>query len=174
MSEQNAREFFLNLIRILDNAILMERNASFFYINAAKRVKSDEGKKMFEWLANFESGHEARLISRRRDIFSHPAMEGIPHFPVEDQRGQSEARQTQISDEPSDTEVLMVAIDNEKIAKTYYETEAEKISDKEMVTVFLNMAKDEERHIKILSEQLNHLQVERFWLDLAAFDKTKE
>jgi rubrerythrin len=173
MEDEKLREELQKLIKVVDKAIMMERNARTFYLHAARRVDAVEGKKMFEWLADFEAGHESRLMARRRDLFSHPAMEGVAPYPVQDD-SLSEAKPVEVSSEPSDTQVLMIAIENEQIAKSYYEANGAHSVDEELKIAFQRMANEEERHIKILSEQLKHLQVDRFWVDLAAFDETKK
>ena len=173
MEDAELREEIQKLIKVVDKAVMMERNAQIFYLQAARRVNAVEGKKMFEWLAQFEANHESRLMARRKDLFSHPTMAGVTTYPVEE-GSLSEAKPVNVPAEPSDTEVLMIAIENEQIAKAYYEAEAEHSVDEELKITLKRMAADEDRHTKILSEQLKHIQVDRFWMDLAAFDESKK
>jgi rubrerythrin len=174
MAEEKAHEEIIKMIKVIDKAILMERNARSFYQTAAHKVESSEGKKMFQWLADFEAGHESRLMTRRNELFAHPFMEGVGSFPVGEGQSMSEARPIELPMEPSDTDVLMIAIQNENVARSYYQLKGSSAPDDSVKATFEHLAADEEKHIRILSEQLKHLQVERFWLDLASFDDVKK
>jgi rubrerythrin len=174
MHDVNPQETLLKLVRVIDKAIGMERNAQIFYRNAAQKVESVEGKKMFQWLASFESGHEARLMIRRKELFAHPSMEAIPQYAIDEVAELSEARPIELPESPSDIDVLMIGIQNEVTAQSYYQLKAQYMSDDSLKNTFERMAQEEERHVRILSEQLKHLQVEEFWLDLAAFDEARK
>jgi rubrerythrin len=174
MQAENELETILHLIRVIDKAIMSERNAVAFYHHAARKVSSVEGKKMFEWLADFEAAHELRLLTGRKDLFADPAMEGYHHFPVEDDHTAAEIHSSAISPEISEQQILMIALENEQEAATYYQASADTSPNPVIKHTFERMAREEERHIRILSEQIKHLEVEQFWMDWAAFDDSKK
>jgi rubrerythrin len=174
MQPENELDTILHLIRVIDKAIMSERNAVAFYRHAARKVESVEGKKMFEWLAAFEAGHESRLLTGRKDLFADPAMDGYQHFPVEDDHTAAEIHSALISPEISEQQILMIALENEHEAAIFYQTSADTSPNPVIKHTFERMAREEERHIRILSEQIKHLEVERFWMDWASFEESQK
>jgi len=170
MADDDLQKGILDLIKILDKGISMERNAQIFYSNAARATKAPQGKKMYEWLVNFEKNHESNLMAKRKELLQHPAIRGATP-PALDVSTISEAiASTDLPPEPSDVDVLRVAIENEKKAYSFYTRKLTHAADEHLKTMFQTMAREEDKHIRILSEMRRRLQIEGIWSDLEAFD----
>ena len=156
-----------DLVKLVDKAIGIERNASDYYSRASLLVQSPDGKKTLNWLAEFEKGHEARLIARRTALIeeSGGSLDAFPEPGTV--TSVSEADQSkEMSSNLSDTEIIMLAIENEDRIKTFYEKKSERLPDGELKDLFLVLMREEDRHIKILIDQRKHLEVNRIWGDL--------
>ncbi len=175
MTPDNMKDRILELIKIIDKAIMMEHNAQAFYRTASRNTQSPEGKKMFEWLVGFEANHEAKLQAKRDELLTLPPMEGVAPPPLDEDFLLSEASQgTKLPPKPSDVDVLKLAIEGEQRAYSFYNRKFTHAADDHIKTMFQTMANEEERHIKILSEMRRHLQVEGIWMDLEDADKATQ
>jgi rubrerythrin len=174
MQPDNDRETILELIKVVDKAIMMERNARAFYRASGRHLQNGEARKMFDWLSDFEAAHESRLMNTRKDLFADPVMEGYAHFPVADDQTSSESRSSEIHPDMTEAQILMLGIEAEESARAYYLERADATSNDDVKSMLQHLARDEERHMQILSEQLKHLEVERFWMDWASFDESKK
>jgi len=156
----------LEMIRILNKGIAMERHARDFYAGAARRTESVAGKKMFEWLAAFEVGHKTRLEAKREELLRHPELRGVD-IPALGDFDVSEAYTGKdISPGVSDTEVLKIALENEKRAYSFFQKKLTFADDPQLEEMFRQMAGEEEKHMKIIEEQIKHLRLNHIWADL--------
>ncbi len=171
MENEELKQSLINVVRLLEKGISMERHARDFYARAARKTKSEQGKRMFEWLAQFEVGHKARLEAKKQEILNHPALKGaeIPKL------GEYEVSETgssmELSGEPTDTEILKIAIENEKRAYSFFQKKITHTDDELLLGMFETMAREEEKHWKILQDQLNHLQIDHVWGTLDEIDQ---
>ena len=171
MAESETRKGILELIKVLDKGISMERNAQIFYGTAARNTKAQQGKRMYDWLVNFERNHETNLMAKRKELLQHPAMQGYP-TPLLETSTLSEASQPDdLPPIPSDVDVLKVAIESEQKAYAFYSRKLTHAADEHLRTMFQTMAREEDKHIKILSEMRRRLQIEGIWSDLEAFEE---
>ena len=171
MADNDLQKGILDLIKVLDKGISMERNAQIFYGTAARNTKAPQGKKMYEWLVNFERNHESNLLAKRKELLQHPAMRSTP-VPLLDISTLSEAATPDdLPPEPSDVDVLRVAIDGERKAYAFYNRKLTHAADEHLKTMFQTMAREEDKHIKILSEMRRRLQIDGIWSDLEAFEE---
>ena len=171
MASDDLRETLLQMVKVLEKGIAMEMNASEFYAAAAKRTDSPQGKMMFEWLSQFEMGHKARLEAKKRDLLAHESLRGVkpPELGVYDV---SEAHEPPyLPENPTDVDVLKAAIGNEKKAYAFYQRKLTYSGDPSLKAMFDTMAREEEKHIKILREQLGHLEVNRMWREMENLEK---
>ena len=60
---------------------------------------------------------------------------------------------------------LKIAIENEKRAYAFYQKKYTFARGEEIKEMFEQMATEEDRHIKILSDQLEHLKINKLWKD---------
>ena len=170
MTDEISRQELIELAKVLSKGIMMEHNAHSFYSMMAMKTTSRDGRKMYEWLANFEEGHAAKLREKRDELLKHPAMQGYRSEVLAEDAHLSEARdaEEEPSAEQSDGEVLMEAIGNEQKAVAFYRRKFSGAADQSLKDMFETMARDEERHIKILTDMHRHLQIEGIWGDLDA------
>jgi rubrerythrin len=170
MFDELSQKELIELAKVLAKGISMERNARLFYGGMAIRTESPDGRRMYEWLANFENGHEAKLKDKLDEILKHPSMKGYKLPASDEEPGFSEARSGDADPSPirSDGEVLMEAIGNEQKAVAFYRRKFSGAVSRSVKDMFESMARDEERHIKILTEMHRHLQIEGIWGDFQA------
>jgi rubrerythrin len=170
LPNQDIKDALTAIIKILNKGIMMEHNARTFYLDAAAKTKSTEGKKLLEWLADFETGHEARLTAKKNELASHPAMSGVHIEPLADYKVSETGGSLRLLAEPSETDILKVAIENEKKAYTFFQKKVSFSENPTVENLFKEMAHEEERHIEILNEQLKSLRIKNLWIDMQEFD----
>ncbi len=171
MSDDELRKGILELARILDKGIAMEHGAHIYYSMAAQRSPTVEGKKMFQWLADFELNHEDKLRRKKQELLEHPEMKGVSHPPLDKEYTLSEGGESiDLPPEPSETDILRLAIMNEKIAYAFYQRKLTHAADDSLRTMFETFAREEEKHIKILSELRQRLMIDGLWGDVDAFE----
>jgi len=157
----------VELMKVIDKAIAMERNTRSFYLNASGHVDSVEGKKVLRWLADFEKSHESRLKSRREMILADPVLAGIK---IESSKISTELSEAgldpEIEEGLTDTEIVVRAMEFEKKAGDFYSRKASFAPEGPIRDLFLDLHKEEERHLKILEGQHQHLSVKRMWNNL--------
>ena len=167
----------IDLIKVIDKAISMEHSAHIYYAMWSQKSPSPEGRKMFQWLADFEANHEDNLRRKREELLNHPVMKGVSPPPLDDEYSVSEAgKSTGLPPEPSETDVLKLAIMNESKAYAFYQRKLTHAADDGLKKMFETFAKEEEKHIRILSEMRQRLLTDGLWGDVDAFedDLTRE
>jgi len=174
MEREELKESLIKVLRLLDKGIAMERNARDFYAQSARITKSPDGKKLFEWLASFEIGHKKRLEAKAKEIMKHKALKGaevppLGHFDV------SEASwKDTFPENPTDSDILKMAIGNEKRGYSFYQKKITFTEDALLLQMLETLASEEERHIKILTEQLKSLKENRIWLTMDEIEQFAE
>jgi rubrerythrin len=150
----------------------MERNARDFYARAARHSKTKQGKRMFDWLAQFEVGHKTRLESKKQEILQHPALEGVDVPKLDDYQVSEASGTIVLSDDPTDIEILKIAIENEKRAYSFFQKKITFTEDTLLLRMFETMAREEEKHWKILQDQLDRLQMDNIWGTMDEIEQT--
>ncbi len=171
MDSGNIKESLLQVIRMLDKGIAMERNARNFYAAAARKSGSETGRRMFEWLAQFEIGHKARLEARREEILTHPALKGVDIPALGDYEVSETNEAIEMLDSYSDADILAIAIENEKRAYSFYQKKITYSDDLILLQMLETMAGEEDKHIKILTEQLNNIKLNQMWGEMEDLEK---
>jgi rubrerythrin len=174
MSQEEKGKAILDMLRVIDKGVVMEQNARTFYLSAADKVKSDEGRKMMKWLADFEQGHASRLLERKKALMGRlRSLELDPlNFDNFDVSETSESKR--LAPDASEMDILKMAIENEKRAYAFFTKKVTFAGDKSIETFFREMAAQEEQHIKILNDQLDHLKATQRWKDFSEFDEYLE
>ncbi len=167
----NLTDTLVKIIRTLDKGIIMERNARNFYAAAARVTKSDEGRKLFEWLANFEVGHKHRLEAKREEILHHPALEGVEIQALGEYKVSEADWNPNLSDNSSDQEILKLALENEKRAYTFFQKKITIAQDELMKQLFETLAREEEKHMEILNEQLKSITMKDRWVTFEEIER---
>jgi rubrerythrin len=171
MVQDDARKSILAMIRVLDKGIAMEHNARGFYLESARACKSRLGKRMLRWLASFEVGHEARLKAKRDELLMHSAMSGVDVETLGRYTVSEASDSRKLPDQASETEILKMAIENEKRAYSFFRRKITLTADPSIEALFAGMALEEERHIKILRDQLDHYKINQLWKDFEEFEE---
>lgn len=171
MAEEYTKEILLQLVRALSKAISMEQNAQKFYAEAAERTKSPEGEKMFNWLSQFEEAHERRLTTRKNDLLKHPLLAGesIPDlgtFNVSETKDQQDVAKIK-----TEIDVLKIALVNEHRAYSFYQKKLTLARDEPTRQLFEDLSRDEDKHMKILDDQLHSLKMNKLYKDLEDFQE---
>jgi rubrerythrin len=170
MADENLKKSIIRMIKAVDKSISLERNAEKFYTLAAVRTRNETGRAMFEWLARFERSHQSRLLKKRGELMGHSSI--TEPIPIDDSLELSEAdAKAELRPDVTDIEVLKLAIGNERRAITFYERKITSSPDESVKAMFRSMAREEEKHIRILTDQLNHLQLDRIWGDMESLEK---
>ncbi len=171
MAEEYTKEILLQLVRALSKAVSMEQNAQNFYAQAAEKTKSPEGEKMFNWLSQFEEAHEKRLTSRVNALLNHPLLAGesIPDIGI---FNVSETKDLEdVSKIKTEIDVLIIALQNEKRAYIFYQKKLTLARDEPTRQLFEDLSRDEEKHMKILDDQLHSLKMNKLYKDLEDFQE---
>jgi rubrerythrin len=174
MDDAKLLDLTLEQIKTIDKAINMERNAKIFYAQASEQVDSVDGKKTFRWLADFEASHEARLSSRRNELVTSPVLAGkpVPHHDL-DLESSETYNDGELDPVMSDVEILILALKNEQRARGFYERKA-KHEEGDMKELLITLMNDEDRHIRILQGQIDHLQLNRKWATLDSITQDQQ
>ncbi len=165
-------EEITRLIKTIDKAISMERHARSFYEVASERIQSAEGSKILRWLADFEDAHHARLTTKRDEFLQEIHDNESDYPPPEITSGLSETGPDSLVDDSlTETEILMLAIENEKRAQSFYERKSNAAGHGPLKDLLLELMREEERHIKILVDQHRHIEINRVWGSLEEVQK---
>ena len=166
MVSDDVREGILELIKILDKGIAMEHHAQDFYRNASKKTVSLQGKKMYDWLVEFEVNHEEKLRGKKKELLEHPAMKGAKPPPFDMDKLLSEASaNTKLPVNPTDIDILHIAIENEERALAFFTRKFTHAQGEHLKTMFETMAAEEDKHLRILTDIRRRLQIEGIWAD---------
>jgi rubrerythrin len=171
MTQDDVRQSLIELIKTLDKAISMEKNAHDFYAEAARRTPAEQGKKMFNWLAQFESGHKARLEAKRNDFAAHSALDPGDVPKPEDYEISETSDAIEIPENATDIQILKIAIENEMKAYSYYQRKMTHAPDESVKAMLKKLAEDEEKHMQILRDQAGHIEVNRMWTEMEELDR---
>ena len=170
MATDDIGKTLLKIVRILDKGIIMERNARDFYAGASRRTKNRKAKKMFDWLAQFEVGHKARLEAKRKQILSHKSLKGIKPTAVEEYKVSEADPWVKIPEGISEIEILKLALKNEKKAYSFFQKKITFSEDETLKVFFTQLAEEEEKHCRIIEDQLRHLKMNHIWQDFEEFE----
>jgi rubrerythrin len=170
MAKDDIKRALLDMIKILEKGIVMEHNAREFYLSAAQKVAGERGREMLQWLADFEAGHESRLRAKRDELLEHPSISGTSARPPDDYTVSEAGGWGTLSSKSTDIDILKVALDNEKKAYAFFQRKITHAADPTVETLFRELARDEERHVRIIGDQLQHLKTNQLWMDMKEFD----
>jgi rubrerythrin len=169
MPPEETRQDLLKILKAVNKAISMEKQAHFFYKAAADFTQSHEGMKMFSWLSKFEEGHVLKLTSRKKEYLKHPLLAGVVIPDAEDSDISETSDSEAINKFTNDIEVLKIAIKNEKRAYIFYMKKASMSPNETTKKLFENFAKEENKHIEILDDQLHSLKMNKIYKDFEKF-----
>jgi rubrerythrin len=170
MSEVRIDENLDAILKILNKGIAMERNAKSFYLSAAGKVNSVAGKNMLKWLADFESGHEVRLKARKDDLIERMKRTGQSDKEMGKYELSEISDSKTVTPDMSEIDILKFAIASEKKAYTFFQHKISSTVEPSLSALFKELAAEEDDHIRIVTEQLEHLKKTQIWMDVNEFE----
>ncbi|UCF44145.1 MAG: ferritin family protein [Planctomycetota bacterium] len=132
---------FKSVDEILDFAIDGEVTSVQFYMGLAKRVETQEMKKVFEDFAKEELGHKAKLQEMKANKWAITADEDVPNLNIADYLVDVE-----LGADMSYKDALVVAMKREKAAYRLYLDLAAVAEAEELTETFLWLAQEEAKH----------------------------
>jgi len=144
----------LEMIKIIDTAISMERNAIMFFSSLAMKSDSASKKKLYKDLTDSERSHMRRLIDKRNEYAAHKSVDGIVGS-IDYNEKMTEIRESfNPNDSMTDEEIVRDAIKNEMKAYAFYQKKISYTKDPSARKLLQDLANDEEEHARLLKEQL--------------------
>jgi rubrerythrin len=145
-----------NINNLLIEAMNSELQAKKFYKEASLKAQSQAGKNLFNELADFEQKHYEKIKkiieSRNKQIKIQK-----PEIRQDDIKLRSEAEGEFEPNKDEIVSIINIAIDAEKKAQEIYSKIADIIEDDEIKNIFINLARDEQNHQKILEDEFYQL-----------------
>jgi rubrerythrin len=157
----------------MKTAIEMEISGHKFFTNAAKRVESEVGKKLFGRLAQeellhlqvFEKifGDVSRGVEWKVAVRSVEPEVKVPYF--------DEAKKNfKPKDLTLELDFLKKALDLERRAMEFFEKAATDAEDEAAQEIFKKVKEQEQLHYDLIQAEIDHLSGSGFWFDVREFD----
>ena len=157
----------------MKTAMEMELSGHKFFTDAAQRVESEVGKKLFGRLAKeellhlkvFEKvfGDVSRGVAWKDAVKSVEPEVYVPYF--------DEARK---NFEPKDLNLeldfLKKALELERKAMAFFDQAAADAEDSEAREIFKKIREQEQLHYDLIQAEIDHLSGSGFWFDVREFD----
>ena len=141
----------LTVLEALGIAIRAEMDANELYTNLANKVRNQTVKNKLLFLANEEAKHRELLTARYQEMF--PGVEMALPAKIF-----SEGSKGAVIDKMSPLEVVNMAIEAEKKARTFYLDAAKNTTDPKGKMMFEYLAQTELSHQHILTSELRLLK----------------
>ncbi len=163
MSKEN-----LTLTDAIQTAMEAEMKAVTVYRDAAQKAANTVVAKLFEQLADFEQHHVDKLnelIESLQKKGKYVVYEGYSRPIAAQSEIQISGKAAKVLEavKVSLMDILTMAQEIEKSAGKKYEALAEQTSDKEGKAMFIQLAKEEQSHLKILTEVYWNLNDHGVW-----------
>ena len=157
----------LNVKDAIEIAMTAEQQARQFYLDATEKVNDAEAQNLLTQLAAFEQHHYDKLaalhdsLSRDKGYITYTspdiALPAVSHTSKGSWMTEEHNLETVV-------EILVVAIDAEKSARSRYEELAEQTVDSAGRAMFRQLAEEEHIHYRILSDELYNLSNRGLWI----------
>jgi Fur family transcriptional regulator, ferric uptake regulator len=138
----------------------MERLGVTFYINASRKTRNDNGRRMFQRLAAEESDHLKRLQKEYQDLIQdnewlkrEPARLPVNRKVAQELIPQKDLLRLEVRDDTTELEALNIAMQLERRSHRFFKNFAEQLSDSSSRKVFMEIAKEEQVHFKTLLKE---------------------
>lgn len=152
----------MEALEALNTALQREQQGQRFYREAASRTTNEKGKKLFQWLAEEETGHIKLLeqsIAYMKDnaAWSTQDMWGVGKHvtePVKSSEFPSKADiMGNLSESSPELEILKKAIQAEKEDAHFYTELANSVADPDGKKMIEKLAHVEKGHVELLEEE---------------------
>jgi rubrerythrin len=151
------------MMKATEIAIKMETDAVKFYTEAAERVSSRAGKKMFLSIAEDEKRHIEMVKALINGM-------GISQDNVDPMKkvitvfeSMKDQMQEKIASTKEDSEALTIAMQMEKEGFEFYKKTAAEATDENSKTLFSRLVHEEEKHYEMFMNTLNFLNDTGNW-----------
>ncbi len=156
----------------MKTAIDMEKSGHAFFKDAASKVKSEIGRKVFLRLAAEELVHlqvfekifneVTKGTEWKKAVEAAQPTKPVPYF--------DEARkQFKAEDLTAELDFLEKALDLERKAIHFFEKAIEEAETPEAKEIFRRILKEEEQHYDFIQSEIDSLNRSGFWLDVKEF-----
>ena len=141
---------------LIDTAIMQEGEAQALYRQGAKLVKDKKAKHFFIKLADEEIRHEATLVNIKETQLYDLSIP-IKDTTILKKAGQSHGKNKpqEIATIKSAADVLKIALKREYTAEMFYKAAGDAVKNKELKTLFKNLAKEEKVHHRDVEKLYN-------------------
>ena len=154
----------------IKTAIQMEKDGYSFYQRAAAQTSIDQGRGIFESIAEDELMHLEVFEKMFKDkigkdewtklVESSKKYADIKIFPKDLESIEGANPDT------NEINALRMAMDSEREAIDYYTDIKEKTDDKEVIKILDKIIEQEKNHYLIIEGEFNHIQTTGYWFDL--------
>jgi rubrerythrin len=158
--------------RAMKTAIEMEVSGYKFFMDAAGKVQSEAGKKMFTRLANEEVEHQKTFqkifdeVSGGREwkvaVKSVQPAKRVPYF--DEAREQFEAKDLSV-----ELDFLNKALEIERKAMQFFEQAIVDAENPEAAEVFRRIRNEEQLHYDLIQTQIDNLSHNGYWFDVMEY-----
>ncbi|MDH7489905.1 MAG: ferritin family protein [Anaerolineae bacterium] len=151
------------LLEAVQTAIEAERAAREFYLAAAEKTASPQGKALLLQLADFEAYHAQKLLDLVGSLGAgrYIAYEGKAFARPRPEGGRTSEQETNLREV---VDVLTLAMDAEQKAQARYQRLAESTTDLLGKAMFERLAEEEATHYRILSDEFYTLSNKGLWV----------
>ena len=136
----------------------IEKETFDFYTRAEQKTFDPEGKRVFRWLAKSEETHYLKLTELYNALNQGGPWVYYGGSTISLEPGDTE---TGVGFETGDLEALRLAIDVEKKGIAYFDELLSHTSDPEGRSMVQSLRREEEEHLRIISEKLKTVKGER-------------
>ncbi|HEX9744753.1 MAG TPA: ferritin family protein [bacterium] len=156
------------LLEIIDGAISLERNAKHFYRGMSEEIFDPDAKEMLFMMSDFEEGHELELFRKRLELLTELGLadENLPRVSIDREQSEVKLHPMSAPGELTVEGILLFGIEIEKRAKKYYEDKLAEVTDPDIRKLLLDLIREEEGHARILTRQLEGIDVSGFIKDM--------
>jgi rubrerythrin len=154
-------------MRLIDDAIELERRAEESYRNAAKKTSDSGAKKILDLLADEEAKHAAALreVDEVKDLRGPSLIEAAKEWV----RGVVEGGVSTISSDTSLLDVLRRAMEIERATEAFYREHGKEATDPRVVGLFAKLAEIENEHFHFVSSLVEYYDRPNEWIESAEF-----
>lgn len=147
---------------ILNNAIKHELHAEIFYSKAAELTENDESRMVFLELSGLEDDHSRRLVERfeKSPLARHIDLRAHLDETEAEMKHRLTLEETDLIRHGDMAAVLDFAIAREQEARDNYQALALSLEDGDDCDFCTEMAKEEQRHVDILTQLRRSLDME--------------
>jgi rubrerythrin len=157
----------LNVVDAIQVAMEAEETARQFYLDAKEKISDAEAQNLLVQLAAYEQYHYDNLAALYDSLSQEKGY--IAYAPPDidlstASHGLEGSRTSKERNLETVVEILGMAIDAEKSARSRYKELAEQTTDPDGRAMFQKLAQEENTHYRILSDELYHLSNRGLWI----------